>query len=169
MLNSNSDQLSCDSALFPAQNSPNSAKSNRSFHRIGRRDRALTLTYLDGPVPQVIPSKYIHFFRFRSSPGEKEGSKLNPSKNLNPSKTFKLFCLLDYYLWRKIGKMGPYLEEKAPENHLMNAELVRKVLKDFKLTTTNAILIKLTTIMYLHEIFNLTKKIGAQLVERKTV
>ena len=65
--------------------------------------------------------------------------------------------------------MGPYLEEKAPENHLMNAELVRKVLKDFKLTNTNAILIKLTTIMYLHEIFNLTKKIGAQLVERKTV
>ena len=65
--------------------------------------------------------------------------------------------------------MGPYLEEKAPENHLMKAELVRKVLKDFKLTTTNAILIKLTTIMYLHEIFNLTKKIGAQLVERKTV
>ena len=65
--------------------------------------------------------------------------------------------------------MGPYLEEKAPENHLMNAELVRKVLKDFKLTTTNAILIKLTTIMYLHEIFNLTKRIGAQLVGRKTV
>ena len=65
--------------------------------------------------------------------------------------------------------MGPYLEEKAPENHLMNAELVRKVLKDFKLTTTNAILIKLTTIMHLHEIFNLTKKIGAQLVGRKTV
>ena len=65
--------------------------------------------------------------------------------------------------------MGPYLEEKAPENHLMNAELVRKVLKDFKLTTTNAILIKLTAIMYLHEIFNLTKKIGAQLVGRKTV
>ena len=65
--------------------------------------------------------------------------------------------------------MGPYLEEKAPENHLMNAELVRKVLKDFKLTTTNAIQIKLTTIMYLHEVFNLTKKIGAQLVGRKTV
>ena len=203
MLNSNSDQLPCDSALFPAQNSPNSAKSNRSFHRIGRGDRALTLTYLDSPVAQVIPSKYIHFFRFRSSPGEKEGSKLNSSKNLNPSKKFKLFCLLDYYLWRKnrqnwtifrekigkigpylekksakldhiwrknrqnwtifggkTGKIGPYLEEKAPENHFMNAEIVRKVLKDFNLTTTNAILIKLTTIMYLREIFNLTKKLG---------
>ena len=113
MLNSNSDQLSCDSALFPAQNSPNSAKSNRSFHRIGRRDRALTLTYLDGPVPQVIPSKYIHFFRFRSSPGEKEGSKLNPSKNLNPSKTFKLFCLLDYYLWRKNRQNGAIFGGKS--------------------------------------------------------
>ena len=89
---------------------------------------------------------------------EKGGSKLNPSKNLNPSKKIQTF--LSATSGEKIGKMGPYSEEKAPENHFMNAELVCKVLKDFNLTTTNAILIKLITIMYLHEIFNLTKKLG---------
>ena len=36
----------------------------------------------------------------------------------------------------------------------MNAESVRKNLKTFNLTTTNAILMKLTTIMYLHESVN---------------
>ena len=36
----------------------------------------------------------------------------------------------------------------------MNAESVRKTLEIFNLTTTNAILMKLTTIMYLHESVN---------------
>ena len=36
----------------------------------------------------------------------------------------------------------------------MNAESVRKTLKTFNLATTNAILMKLTTIMYLHESVN---------------
>ena len=36
----------------------------------------------------------------------------------------------------------------------MDAELVRKTLKIFNLTTTNTILMKLTTIMYLHESVN---------------
>ena len=36
----------------------------------------------------------------------------------------------------------------------MDAESVRKTLKTFNLTTKNAILMKLTTIMYLHESVN---------------
>ena len=38
----------------------------------------------------------------------------------------------------------------------MYAELARKALKTFNLTTANAILMTLTTIMYLNKIFNLT-------------
>ena len=36
----------------------------------------------------------------------------------------------------------------------MDAESERKTMKTFNLTTTNAILMKLTTIMYLHESVN---------------
>ena len=50
-------------------------------------------------------------------------------------------------------------ETQKPRNkrHFMHTELVRKNLKIFNLTTTNAILMKLSKIMYLYEIFNLTK------------
>ena len=42
----------------------------------------------------------------------------------------------------------------------MDAESVQKTLKIFNLTTTNAMLIKLTTIVYLHETFILEKNWG---------
>ena len=42
----------------------------------------------------------------------------------------------------------------------MDAESVRKNLKTFNLTATKVILMKLITIMYLHEIFNSTKNSG---------
>ena len=42
----------------------------------------------------------------------------------------------------------------------MEAELVPKTLKTFNLKTTNAMLIKLITIMYLHDISNSTKIYG---------
>ena len=38
--------------------------------------------------------------------------------------------------------------------------LVRETLKIYNLTTTNAILMKLTTIMYLHETYYLAKNLG---------
>ena len=40
---------------------------------------------------------------------------------------------------------------------LHDAESIRKTFKIFNLTTTNAIMGKLTTIMYLHKIFDLAK------------
>ena len=49
------------------------------------------------------------------------------------------------------GSKGP---ENSQEGYFMDAETVRKTLKTFNLTTTNAILMKLTTIMYLHESVN---------------
>ena len=48
--------------------------------------------------------------------------------------------MLDY-IW---GSKGPNISQKG----LLNAESVRKTLKIFNLTTTNAILMKLTRIMY---------------------
>ena len=65
MSNFNSDHLTCDLALFPAQNSPNSAKSNCIFPRKGRGERALTLTYFS--------NKYIYFFDLGQCQGEKKG------------------------------------------------------------------------------------------------
>ena len=50
---------------------------------------------------------------------------------------------------------GGVRTRKPPKKgHFVDAESVRKALKIFNLTTTNAILMKLTTIMYLHESVN---------------
>ena len=80
-------------------------------------------------------------------------------KNSSPSKVFqtnflfaralplvRISAILDY-IW---GSKGPNASQKRP----LDAESVRKTLKIFNLTTTNAILTKLTTIMYLHENVN---------------
>ena len=42
----------------------------------------------------------------------------------------------------------------------MDVELVHEALKNFKFTTTPDMLMKLSTVMCFHEIFNLTKKMG---------
>ena len=45
--------------------------------------------------------------------------------------------------------------EKPPKKgHFMDAESVRKTLKNFSLSTTNVILMKLTRIIYLHKSVN---------------
>ena len=55
-----------------------------------------------------------------------------------------------------------FLKVRAQKNtkkgYFMGAKLVRKTLKKFYLTTTFAILKKLTTILYLYIIFNLAKR-----------
>ena len=45
----------------------------------------------------------------------------------------------------------------------MKAELVRKTLEIFNLTTKNVILMKLTAIIYLYKIFHLVEKVGCKL------
>ena len=50
---------------------------------------------------------------------------------------------------------------KSPKSgHFMDAALPQKYLKIYNLTTTNATLIKLTTIMYLQKTFNLEEDLG---------
>ena len=51
----------------------------------------------------------------------------------------------------KEGPNGPLPQKKF---HVMDAESVRSSLKKFNLITKNAILMKLTMIMYLHESVN---------------
>ena len=52
------------------------------------------------------------------------------------------------HIW---GSNNPKTSKKG---YFMDSESVRKTLKACDLTTTNAILMKLTTIMYLHESVN---------------
>ena len=59
----------------------------------------------------------------------------------------RISAILDY-IWGSKGQKPP------KKGYFINAESVRKTLETFNLTTTYAILIKLTTIMYLHESVN---------------
>ena len=64
------------------------------------------------------------------------------------------FCLLEYYLWREFRQywtifVGVRAQKPSKKSHFMDAESIRKTLKTFDSTTTNAILMKLTTIIYL--------------------
>ena len=59
------------------------------------------------------------------------------------------FSKIEAYLGVK-GKKTP------KKGHFMDAKSVRKTLKTYNLTTTNAILMKLTKIMYLHKVFLFT-------------
>ena len=77
----------------------------------------------------------------------------NPSKRLQTNFMFvrilhlvRISVILDY-IW---GSKGPNIFQKGP----LDAESVRKTFKTFNLTATNAMLMKLTTIMYLHESVN---------------
>ena len=112
------------------------------------------------------------FFYFSHLQGKRE-VKIEPKvrilaiyrlrKNLDFSKILKIqFFLLEYYTWWKFHQNWTTFEEvraqKAPkEGHFMDAESVRKTLKIYNLTTANAIFMKLTTIMYLSDTFNLEK------------
>ena len=58
----------------------------------------------------------------------------------------RISAILDY-IW---GSKGPNTSQKRP----LDTEPVSKILKIFNLRTTNAMLVKLTTIMYLHESVN---------------
>ena len=54
-----------------------------------------------------------------------------------------------------LNHSGGVRAQQAPKKgYFVDAESVRKTLEIFNLTTTNAILIELTTIMYLHESVN---------------
>ena len=159
MSNFDSSPLIFDSTLFLDKNSPNIAKSNRVVPGKGGGNRALILTYLDSLMDEVFsPTAYI--FRFRPSSGGNFWSKLVRLFSLIlqfPSK--QCFCLQEYYLYREFRQYWTIFGwvralKRHKKGHLMDAESVRKTLKTFNLTISNAIMMKLTTIMYLHKRLN---------------
>ena len=166
--NFDSSPLTCDPALFPGKNSPNIAKSNHIFPGKKRGNKTFILTYLYSPTADVFPRQSLSFSNsaiFREKRGVKVGSKTltfglslfhknsNPSKNLQRNFWFarklplvRISVILDY-MW---GSKGPNTYQKGP----LDAESVRKMWKIFNLTNTNALLMKLSTIIYFHESVN---------------
>ena len=72
----------------------------------------------------------------------------------------KIFWFLGFEIWKQPNlkpNLGARTQKPPKKGHLMDAELVHKSMKIFNLTTRNTIVMKLTTMMYLHEIFSLTK------------
>ena len=91
--------------------------------------------------------------------GRVGGSTLGPSlfhRNLNLSIMFLLAKALTLVIISvKLTIFGGARSQKpARKGRFEDAELVRKNLKIFNLTTTNTIMMKLTKIMYLHESVN---------------
>ena len=166
--NFDSTHLTCDLTVFPSKIIPNIAKSNRIFPRKGRGDKDFILTYLDSSMVEVFRSTAYFFILtiIRRKRGVKLGRKvltLSPSlfhKYSNPSKKFqtvflfarvlpllRISAILDH-IWRV------RTQKTSQKGQFRGCWTVRKILDIFNLTTTNAILIKLTTIMYFHESLN---------------
>ena len=103
------------------------------------------------------PTAYI--FRFRPSSGGNFWSKLVRLFSLILQFLSKqCFCLQEYYLCREFRQYWTifgWVRAQKPhkKGHLMDAESVRKTLKTFN-SISNAIMMKLTTIMYLHKRLN---------------
>ena len=179
--NFNSNPLNCDPTLFPGKNSPNIANI---FSGKGRGDTALILTYLNSPMAEVFPH-YSFLFPISAIFKGIRGVKVAPKvqswvrpfsiKTQILQKIFKqCFCLLEYYLWWEFQQYWTIfggLRAKKPlkMGHFMDAESRLKALKIFNLTTTNPILMKLTTIMYLHEIVTENLRVRVNLRVRNSV
>ena len=58
------------------------------------------------------------------------------------------------------GRKAPETSPPPKRGHFMDAALPRKHLKIYNLTTANATLMKHTTMMYLHKMFNLAEDWG---------
>ena len=73
-----------------------------------------------------------------------------------------VFTLWKTYLWSKFQQTqvifaGERAQKTPKRGHFMDVALPRKHLKIYNWTTTNAALMKLTTVMYLHKTFNLAE------------
>ena len=145
------------------------AKSIRVFSGKGKRDKVLILTYLDSSMAEVFPHYCLSFLIlgiFRGKRVLTVGPKVQTlglflfHENSDPSNFFqtmfsfvrvlilvRISAILDY-IWGSKGQKPP------KKGYFINAKSVRKTLETFNLTTTYAILMKLTTIMYLHDSVN---------------
>ena len=89
MLDFDSEPLTFEHTLLLPKKCAKTAKSNPIFHFKERRDRVLTLTYLDSPMADFFSSKIFTFFVFGHPQGEtgRGGSKLDQKKQtLGPSR-----------------------------------------------------------------------------------
>ena len=132
-----------------------------------RGDRALILTCLNSPIANVFPHYCLYFFISTIFRG-KRMVKVWPKVQTLGTSLFheffnffsnNVFSLLECYLWWECRQyctiFGGVRTQKPPKkNHFMDAESVRKTLKTFNLATSNAIMMKLTAMIYLHEIVN---------------
>ena len=120
-------------------------------------------------MADVFP-QYCLFFSILTILRRKRGVKVGPKvlilrpsffhKYSNSSKNFQTVFLFARVLTLVriaaiLDHIGGVRTQKSPKKgHFVDAESVRKTLEIFDLTTTNAMLMKLTTIMYLHESVN---------------
>ena len=96
-----------------------------------------------------------HFFYFGHLQ-RKRGVKVGPKVV-----TLDLCLFYEYSNPSKTFQTGFLFARPPKKSYFVDAELVCKTLEIFNLTTTNAILMKLTTIMYPHESVN-WKALGAK-------
>ena len=75
-----------------------------------------------------------------------------------------MFVLLEGYIWsgsQQDQTIFGGAKPKCPKiDHFMDTESIRKILKTFNFTTTNAIPMKRTTDIYLTKVFHLPKSLG---------
>ena len=98
---------------------------------------------------------------------------------LEKQQNFKLWVKIYWHVlsdlepqnWKILEpKFGEVRTQKPPKRgHFMNAKLVSKMFKIFNLTTTNVIVMKLTTIMYLYDIFSWTENWGVTYIVSEKV
>ena len=128
----------------------------------------MILTYLDSPMIKVFPLKYLFFWKiyiffisviFKGKRGVQIWTKSanfrvrSVRKKIQIFQTFfkQCFCLLKCYLKNK------FQQNLTIFGDCMNVDLVRKTLTRVNLATTIAILMKLTTIVYLNKVFYFLK------------
>ena len=161
--NFNYNPLIFDPNLFPGKNSPNIAKSDRVFpERVEEIEPWFWHIWMAQWLKLFPATAYR--FRFRPSSGGNGRSKSDQKcklwvrlffmktrilysflNNLFVARVLPLVRILTIlnHIW---GSKSPKTSQKC---HFMDAESVRKTLKTFNLTSTNAIMMKLSTTMCL--------------------
>ena len=168
-LSGDSTTLICDPTVFPGKIIPNIAKSNGIFPGKEGVDKDFILTYFGSSMADVFPH-YCLFFSILTIFRRKRGLKVKPKvltlgptlfhKYSNPSKhfqtVFQFARVLPLVKMLSILKpIGGVRAQKPPKKgYFVDAKSVRKTLEVFNLTTANTVLMKLTTIMFLHQSIN---------------
>ena len=165
--------MTYDLGWFPAKNSQNRAKINPIFPRKTGGYRTLILRYFSSPMAKYFPYKLFIIFDFGQLQREKDGQSCTKSATFGYllfwiSQRFlkHTLSLLEYCLWWKFhpnptisgGELTPKKLQKRAISWMLN--LYKKIWKFYNLTNANAILMKLTTMMYLHKTLNLAKDWG---------